>query len=102
MKVSRLSPPELDYWVARADLGAPNQAVFDSEKYQKWWKERLLGYSPSTDWSQGGPIIESEGISLEKIHEGRWSANGHHGVGPTPLIAAMRAYIASKFGDAEV
>ena len=59
-------------------------------------------YSPSTDWSQGGPIIEKERIALLI-----WPAKGftwagqvwghadpHHG--ETPLIAAMRAFVASK------
>lgn len=66
----------------------------------------------STDWAQGGPIIEREGISTSKLdetlpdamvpHPACWS--GHiDGVfvryGPTPLIAAMRCYVASKLGD---
>ena len=61
-------------------------------------------YSPSTDWSQGGPIIEREKITLRVwddedyvhayIDTGKdWSE------GPTPLIAAMRCYVASKLGD---
>lgn len=67
----------------------------------------------STDWAFGGPIIEREGISIMQLSEGpanpKWAANfeiGWHSqeldaphVGPTPLIAAMRAYVASKFGD---
>lgn len=59
-------------------------------------------FRPSTDWSQGGPIIEKERIALLI-----WPAKGftwagqvwghadpHHG--ETPLIAAMRAFVASK------
>jgi hypothetical protein len=66
--------------------------------------------SPSTDWSMGGPIIERERITVgwdeyaarfvaELEHAARpdgvqrSSAQGH-----TNLIAAMRAYVASKFG----
>ena len=63
------------------------------------------GYSPSTDWSQGGPIIERERISISTEENG-WSANIcapryglSLGFGPTPLIAAMRCYVASKLGD---
>jgi hypothetical protein len=55
----------------------------------------------STDWSQGGPIIERERINLEpfkNIHGEQWSADGEWD-GPTPLIAAMRCYVASKLGD---
>jgi hypothetical protein len=56
---------------------------------------------PSTDWSQGGPIIERERISI--THQvGRWAAQTDDDLfayGPTPLIAAMRCYVASKLGD---
>lgn len=73
-------------------------------------------------WAQGGPIIDRENISIgrnlsnDEVSPGifhlnltdwkaesdysvllmRWSHTGH---GPTPLIAAMRCYVASKLGD---
>jgi len=75
-------------------------------------------YNPSGDWMQGGPIIEREGISVmmsyrDSYAEGAnakpsgWCARKYqYGVlneplshGPTPLIAAMRCYVASKLGD---
>jgi len=68
-------------------------------------------YSPSTHWAQGGPIIEREEISLcREFSSGRmeWAAwtpapirddAEAFGYGPTPLIAAMRCYVASKLGD---
>jgi hypothetical protein len=51
----------------------------------------------STDWAQGGPIIERELIAIH----GDWKATLGEGTyeGPTPLIAAMRCYVASKLGD---
>lgn len=68
------------------------------------------GYSPSTDWSQGGPIIEREKIAIaykpSMVYDDscRWKAlaamsDNEHQYGPTPLIAAMRCYVASKLGD---
>ena len=59
------------------------------------------GWQPSTDWAQGGPIIEREGITLRRYTDSLWDASvGQHEVdGPTPLIAAMRCYVASKLGD---
>ena len=70
---------------------------------------RSVGYDPtpwqpSTDWAQGGPIIERERIATRENADSpdwyackRWDS---HGVfGPTPLIAAMRCYVASKLGD---
>jgi len=59
---------------------------------------------PSTDWSQGGPIIEREGIRLHRSHTGAWWAAseatpGAPISGPTPLIAAMRCVVDSTLGD---
>ena len=55
----------------------------------------------SADWAQGGPIIERERIELE--HDGfQWWARiraDEDFSGPTPLIAAMRCYVASVLGD---
>jgi hypothetical protein len=82
-------------------------------------------YSPSTDWAQGGPIIERESIATRHSPKhGKWFAQIDTGSGnimfwkrmcyrkgdfskrvqvmfdgPTPLIAAMRCYVASKLGD---
>ena len=65
-------------------------------------------YSPSTDWAQGGPIIEREIITLIHPRWDGWTAHKYDDRiedesytidGPTPLIAAMRCYVASKLGD---
>tara|TARA_R110000868_G_scaffold102699_1_gene282982 strand:- start:10901 stop:11215 length:315 start_codon:yes stop_codon:yes gene_type:complete len=63
-------------------------------------------FNPSTEWSQGGPIIERENIGLTAYHRGggmAWRAvsfnDKNKAYGPTPLIAAMRCYVASKMGD---
>lgn len=61
----------------------------------------------SADWSQGGPIIEREAIDLLKVTDESWRARHRLDLsqpttiqhGPTPLIAAMRCYVASKLGD---
>lgn len=61
----------------------------------------------STDWAHGGPIIERERIDLRWNGEAwvadGWRSNPHEDgasdfSAKTPLIAAMRAYVASKFG----
>ena len=63
------------------------------------------GRSPrafSTNWAQGGPIIEREELSGLKCYgKDDWEcSNGDiFCEGPTPLIAAMRCYVASKLGD---
>ena len=69
-------------------------------------------YSPSTIWSQGGPITDLERISVRTyarkghpwvafIDFGGSSVSGVKAkqYGPTSLIAAMRCYVASKLGD---
>ncbi|MBR7929417.1 phage protein NinX family protein [Burkholderia ambifaria] len=63
-------------------------------------------FSPSEDWNDGGPVIEKNKIVLIPAigDGGAWMAqtltgNGHTQFGDTALIAAMRAYVASKFGD---
>ena len=65
-------------------------------------KGTIEDYHPSTNWSQGGPIIEREGITLRCGLHG-WDAELEEfdaiSHGPTPLIAAMRCLVASKLGD---
>jgi hypothetical protein len=65
-------------------------------------------YSPSTDWAQGGPIIEREKIDTFNQNNGYTGAikmptkNDPHPTpyfGTTTLIAAMRCYVSSKLGD---
>lgn len=65
-------------------------------------------YTPSTYWQDGGPIIEREGIKLmpPQGDRSRWLAEVFQGKphfgwaeASSPLIAAMRAYVASKLGE---
>lgn len=64
----------------------------------------------STDWFQGGPIIEKmRGIKLKSGRNPKAPCYAHivgyngverwHQTGKTLLIAAMRCYVASKLGD---
>ncbi len=65
---------------------------------------------PHENWGKGGPLIERHGITItdavSKV-EGQWSAgkviwlpdHDEWQHGPTPLIAAMRALVASVYGD---
>ena len=59
-------------------------------------------YAPSTDWAQGGPIIERGLIVISPDPQHGWRANPYMDLtefyGPTPLVAAMRCYVASKLG----
>lgn len=121
MKVADLEGDALDYWVAKAD-GLVDRGTLVTERLGRRgnWIAGFVPYRPSFDWQQGGPIIERERISTwhyDEIPGERtdvWfaAARGIHGwddgtlagagqecTGQTALIAAMRAYVASKFGD---
>jgi hypothetical protein len=119
LKVSDLDGALLDYWVLRAE-GWENDRPQDLQLTRNGEyciagvapKHAVNGHcwkSPSTDWAIGGPLIEREGISLLEVAKGLWSANwmdwpsqGERDdphTGPTPLIAAMRAFVADWFGE---
>lgn len=109
MRTSELIGPALDWAVAKCEDADPKWAGFSIHKGQVWSNARI--YSPSTNWVQGGPIIERERIELVCATSPRvWSAfithyaqNRPHwttqGNDPAPLIAAMRCYVAFKLGN---
>lgn len=107
-KTSELTGAALD-WAVGTALKLP----------KPYWNDgRCAAYS--TDWAQGGPIIEREKIRLdtndhpdlwpwvanklirwekrEDEEMGDWPVYAE-GVGDTPLIAAMRCFVASVLGD---
>jgi hypothetical protein len=93
MKTSELTGAALDWAVAKCE-GAINGDDLDIGFILEG------GYSPSTDWAQGGPIIEREGIALYLYGNGEWNAMTEKEYqGPTPLTAAMRCYVGTKLGD---
>lgn len=104
-KVSELSGAELDAWVLMA-LHSSQHKRSDgwAENYVKRFQ-----YHPSSDWDAGGVIIERGKIELKTHHKEGWGArcDSHrggatravYGYGKTPLIAAMRAYVASVYGE---
>ena len=90
VKTSELTGAALDWAVAAARI----DGAF--EYYA------TPGWSPSSNWAHGGPIIEHERIGLWCDGGDGWAAEDYiHApvYGPTPLIAAMRCYVASKLGD---
>jgi len=107
MKTSELEGAALDWAVA----GITNPEWSDEDRWYNTIGYVDTGdvgdepYTPSTDWAQGGPIIEREKMTVRVSHQfqGLWGATSEYGTtnstGPTPLIAAMRCYVASKLGD---
>lgn len=123
MKTSELAGAALDWAVDQIEGGYAKYCAirkFDGDhciSYIEWSRH---AWRPSTDWSQGGPIIERELLQVSprfhaagyKYPKGLWYWQAyvlgpHHQSdedpfeqsGPTPLIAAMRCYVASKLGD---
>jgi hypothetical protein len=106
MKTSELTGAALDWAVAEAN-GTP--IYRDGKTLSRMDVDGGIYWQPSIDWSQGGPIIERELICLDcQFDKNEWytwtpapdQATGEsQAYGPTPLIAAMRCYVASKLGD---
>lgn len=97
MKTSELVGPALDLAVAKA-WQSVSPAAYLLTTHAKG------GFRPSTDWAQGGPMIEREGIRIHRSLTGNWWAGSEAQPsrpleGPTPLIAAMRCYVANQLGD---
>ena len=95
IRVSEAAGPVLDWLVANGE------GLLD-----KWGVCAPIGFKPSTNWAQGGPIIERERISIRQwtnvpiVHaympqdDAPWASDG-----TSPLIAAMRCYVSSRLGD---
>jgi hypothetical protein len=109
IKVSQAEGATLDWLVAKCE-GVELLDPHDN-KWELCWT--LLAdnsgdyYAPSNDWAQGGPILTRERIQIQIDAQGNYFAvqwikgigYGPRVDGPTPLIAAMRCYVASKLGD---
>ncbi|WP_241300510.1 phage protein NinX family protein [Burkholderia stabilis] len=115
MKVSELNGALLDYWVARAaGYSESNDSLMmhiDGTCRIAWHEDDDPDslFNPSASWMWGGPIIQKALISVlhgpvdDPRSVGYWTGfirpsddDGYDG--ETPLIAGMRAYVASKFG----
>ena len=116
MKTSELIGQALDWAVSTALQHKPEKGFHShGMTWHGWWEtaayidtkpneyRRIPRYS--TDWSQGGPIIERECIFIAPTWDGEKGGSSARASrtawieGPTPLIAAMRCYVASKLGD---
>jgi hypothetical protein len=99
LKTAQLTGAQLDYWVAKA-MGLDFSKTFevdDTSPYMRGCEK----FQPSTNWAQGGPIIERYGISLD-MRGGDWVARTPLDqvmiADDEPLCAAMLAICVLKFG----
>jgi hypothetical protein len=105
MRTNELSGAALDWAVAKCEGLLCFGYRTDGERFAVELSDgEVEGFMPSTDWALGGAIIEREGMQLWK--GGTWCASLDQSFNPpefetgaTPLIAAMRCYVASKLGD---
>ena len=128
IKTSELSGIALDYAVALCEGGTGLNfdtvaswwiTIAGREvTFSKGWSDSQR-FRPSHEWAHGGPIIERQSIcvlppTVRRIGKERhafaidcWRAMvsagedelAIHGRGSTPLLAALRCYVASKLGD---
>lgn len=126
VKTSELTGAALDWAVAQCDEASVSyENIRFGGKALGMIYDHPNGYSekhsPSSNWSQGGPIIEREISKVFRNVGGTWSAMilrndpipydergtslaltqrvQFNKAGNTPLIAAMRCYVASKMGE---
>lgn len=122
IKVSEVQGAALDWLVAKAQgrairydpMGFGKCAnggfwVWEEPPLQMFISALVLITPPSTNWAQGGPLIQRARIQLLCNAAGtEWTASAPRGklvgwrvlsYGPTPLIAAMRCYVVSIMGE---
>lgn len=121
--VSEATDVQLDWMVASVEATASPSGMNSAEVLL--YRSRALNASCyphnrlhyCTCWKLGGPIIARECITVSALYaqknppsseyaHGQWGAyipcgidSEGSGSGPTPLIAAMRCYVASKLGS---
>lgn len=120
IKISEATPLQIDYLVAKCEGKDKDCEIHAGNLLYGRVTSGFIQYKPSTIWAQGGPIIEREKIGVWWAHhvvDDEGNAYGNHWyaetgltddsaderhvcmTGETPLIAAMRCYVASKLGD---
>jgi hypothetical protein len=92
-------------WILDED-GVLKRFYFDGSRSRAGHWEVIETFKPSTDWNQGGPIIDrfrphfiqsfSDRVTVQKIDNEGKNFVQH---GQTLLIATMRCFVASKLGN---
>jgi hypothetical protein len=103
MKTSELTGAALDWAVAKCELMAGQNYTLSIDDDGILKRVNYGGMYPewSCEWEEAGPIIERERIAIWGDGDLYWEAEWgwHWAKGETPLVAAMRVYVASKLGD---
>lgn len=105
MQVSGLVGAALDWAVAKVEgveyrhKGIKCRTRITRRQWHHYTKPNFM---PSTDWAQGGPLIEKHQISLDvRPLSGKWDAFKDNWVNKcdTPLVAACRAIVSANLGE---
>ena len=109
--VSTLTGAALDWAVAKGEGTLGHYVQPNEKRGTTVWEVIPQTRRYSTNWAQGGPVIEHEELYLQPTGDAakwkayRWVDSGKEEgnfskeyYGATPLIAAMRCYVASKLG----
>lgn len=115
IKTIEMTGAALDWAVAKCEGWKVSVAEFRKSQLSS------SKFAYSSVWAKGGPIIERENISVNRYTHSEVTESGQEiyrkdgwtafttataywmtpkrAYGPTPLIAAMRCYVMSRFGD---
>lgn len=129
IKTSEATDAALDWLVAKCLANVHEDALLNGTTMHGWWISGLFTdpnywvrsdeFHPSTNWAQGGPIMDRQDIQWCRLNGQveawsgfdyiEWRINwdsdirmpdgAGFGAGATILVAAMRCYVASKLGD---
>lgn len=112
VKVSEATNLQLDWMVAKCEgwdgYDVHSNGAFKLERSDTGECIWLRCFTPTTDWSQGGPIFSEAGIGAEKAeNDCDWVAMRRYTLqrddaywcGPTELIAKARCFVAFRLGE---
>jgi hypothetical protein len=113
IKTANLTPPQVNWAVAKCEgieFELIDGALVTGTRFESNSADDNYGcefneeYDPSTDWAQGGPLLDEITIDYRDNETQARKWNGHDFVDAYAgkrqgLLAAMRCLVASKIGD---
>ena len=120
VKTSKLTGPALNWAVARCEGFESFEFWHTGAVTTRQENGLTITHRYSTDWAQGGPIVEREGLWVREsavvspavadvmTPDQKWfayakqypdSCKNHCLYGSTFLVAAMRCFVTSRLGD---
>lgn len=101
VKTAELSGKALAWATWLADRGEPGA---HNPKTGYIWTDLDEHWSPHSDWSQGGPLIDKHNVEILRagdcVMAKLYGLTNAASDGKTPLIAACRAIVQFELGDA--